>query len=113
MSERGESPDAARTLRGDWARMRDEVLDATDDARSFVGDQVEAHPLVAVGAAAGVGFLLGGGANRHSLALLLGLGARMAASFVGDELADAFDRGPQERTRDDRTPRGGPAPREG
>ena len=92
MSETGER--AARTLSDDWARLRDEVAGAVGDAREFVGDQVDAHPLLAVGTAAGLGFLLGGGVTRHSLALLVGVGARLAAQVLSDEFAGALERAP-------------------
>jgi hypothetical protein len=44
-------------------------------------DTVSEQPLLAMGAAAGIGFFLGGGLTRGAVTLLLGAGARLAGEW--------------------------------
>jgi len=85
---------SSRTLRSDLHRVLRELSHLTDEAQTFIRHNVEAYPLMATGAAAGAGFLVGGGLTRHGLALVLGVGARMAAGFLSDELAGVFEHRP-------------------
>jgi hypothetical protein len=61
-------------LSGDLARLEETLREVVADA-----------PVLTLGAAAGIGFLLGGGLPRGALTLLLGFGARMAGAWVEQE----------------------------
>jgi hypothetical protein len=83
-----------RTIQTDFRRLRADVRGATSQADRFVRDTVSASPLVAVGTAAALGFLIGGGVPRSALATFLGVGARMAGSWLQREFLERND--PQE-----------------
>jgi len=53
-----------------------------------VEEAVSDQPVLALAAAAGVGFVLGGGLPPGVLTLLLGAGARMAGAWLQQELLD-------------------------
>lgn len=58
-----------------------------------------AHQLLrTLGAATGIGFLLGGGVPRGSLTLLLGVGVRLAGAWLGRELLDGTQRTEEKRS---------------
>ena len=73
-----------RTLRSDLDRLHSQVASA-----------VAAEPFTATAAAAGIGFVLGGGLTRSTIALLAGTAARIAATWLGEEVrlraAQSFD----------------------
>jgi len=75
-----------RTLRSDLDRIRAQLASAKDGARRLLEQAVEAEPIVATAAAAGLGFVLGGGLPRGTIALLFGTGARAAAAWLGEEI---------------------------
>ena len=75
-----------RTLRSDLARLRSQVASARSGAWRLLEDAVAAQPFTATAAAAGVGFVLGGGLTRATIALLLGTGTRAAATWLGEEI---------------------------
>jgi len=85
MSRRARANDR-RTLRGDLSRWRANAGDAVGGADRLLRDAVAAEPLLAVGAAAGVGFLLGGGVPRGAVTTLLAVGGRMATAWLQREL---------------------------
>ena len=67
----------ARSLGGDLARLEESLREA-----------VGAAPVLTLGAAAGIGFLLGGGLPRGALTVLLGVGARMAGAWLEQEFLE-------------------------
>ena|SRR2546422_10244344 len=71
---RGPRP-ARRTLRSDLEALR--VL---------LGSAVAAQPIAATGAAAGIGFLVGGGMTRRTIILLFETGTRFAASWLREAI---------------------------
>ena len=81
----------AHTLRADFLRLQESVESAAGEADRKLCDAVAAQPLLAVGAAAGLGFLLGGGLPRGALTLLLGVGARMASAWLQQEFLEPAD----------------------
>ena len=75
-----------------------ELRDALDDVTSSLGDlyraadtfateQARERPYLFLGVAAGIGFVLGGGLASRFGATLLGVGSRLAASRLFEELA--------------------------
>ena len=83
---------AARNLHADMRRLQSNVEGAAGEAERMVRSTVAAQPLLAVGAAAGVGFLIGGGLPRGALTMLLGVGARMAGAWLQQEFLEHPDR---------------------
>lgn len=80
-----------RTLRTDLSRFQETLGGAAGDVDRRLRDVVSEQPLLAIGAAAGVGFLLGGGLNRGALTLLLGVGTRMAGAWFQREFLEGAD----------------------
>jgi hypothetical protein len=72
----------ARTLRGDVSWL-EEGLENGDLVRRL-REVIEARPGLALGAAAGIGFVLGG-LPRGALTVLLGVGTRMAGAYMQRE----------------------------
>lgn len=70
MSEVGEQ------LRGDFEMLRQVVTEKTDQIRNTVGTFVDEHPIAAVGAAFGIGYLLSGALYSKTTGRLLGFGTR-------------------------------------
>jgi ElaB/YqjD/DUF883 family membrane-anchored ribosome-binding protein len=77
-----------------------ELRDALEDVKSSLGDlyhaadtfateQARERPYVFLGVAAGVGFVLGGGLASRLGSTLLGVGSRLAASRIMEELTAA------------------------
>jgi ElaB/YqjD/DUF883 family membrane-anchored ribosome-binding protein len=88
----------SKTKNGTSATTPTELRDAWDDVTSSVGDlyraadtfateQARERPYVFLGVAAGVGFVLGGGLASRLGATLLGVGSRLAASRLFEELS--------------------------
>jgi hypothetical protein len=75
-----------RTLRSDLDRLRARVASAKDGALRLLEEAVVAEPVVATVAAAGLGFVLGGGLSRRTSALLFGTATRAAAAWLGEEI---------------------------
>jgi len=75
-----------RTLRSDLDRIRSRVASAKDRALRLLEQAVAAEPFAATVAAAGLGFVLGGGLPRGTIALLFGTGTRAAAVWLGEEI---------------------------
>ena len=73
-----------------WAEIRQEAAQLGQDAGAFVRARVRDYPVSAAAIAAGLGFAVGGGVPRSALTVLLGIGARFAASFVSEEIAAAM-----------------------
>lgn len=86
--------DAARTFQSDFRRLQADVHGAAARADRIVREGVSTAPLVAVGTAAALGFLIGGGVPRSALAMILGVGARMAGSWLQNEFLERNE--PQE-----------------
>jgi hypothetical protein len=76
---------AARTLQQDLARLQETFQTVTREADRRLRDVVATRPLLALGAAAGIGFLLGRGLPRGTGTLLLGAGTRQAGSWLQQE----------------------------
>jgi hypothetical protein len=81
----------ARSLLGDLSQFEEALETAARDLQQKLRDTVEDQPALAVGAAAGIGFLLGGGLSRGALTLLLGVGTRMAGAWLQREFLEGAD----------------------
>jgi len=83
----------SHSLEVDLARLKDGATSAAATADRLVRDVVAAEPVLALGAAAGLGFLVGGGASRARLADLAGVGARLVGAWLVKEF---LERPPQQ-----------------
>jgi len=81
----------ARSLLGDLSQVEESLEAAAREFHRKLRDTVEDQPVLAVGAAAGVGFLLGGGLPRGALTLLLGVGTRLAGAWLQREFLERAD----------------------
>jgi hypothetical protein len=81
----------AHTLQADLLRLQNRAGSAAERADRILRDTVSTTPLLAVGAAAGLGFLIGGGLPRGSLGLFVGVGARMAGAWLQREFLENPD----------------------
>jgi hypothetical protein len=88
------APSDARSLDADLARLQASVQEVAGQLDRALCETVKAAPLVAVGTAAAFGFLVGGGVTRNALGMFLGIGARMAGSWLQAEFLDRTE--PQE-----------------
>jgi hypothetical protein len=77
-----------RSLQGDLVRLRENLGAAAVEVDRTLRDAVSAQPILAVGAAACLGFLLGGGLPRGAATLLLGAGARLAGTWLEQEFLE-------------------------
>jgi hypothetical protein len=75
----------ARTLKDDLARLEEGFTNATRGAERRLRDAVAEQPLLALGAAAAFGFLLGRGLPRGAGAVLAGAGVRLASAWLEQE----------------------------
>jgi len=74
--------EARRDLRSDVEALSETVGHAAQEMGSYVREQLRERPYAALGAAAGLGFVLGGGLTLRVGSLLFGTGGRMLASMV-------------------------------
>ena len=77
----------ARQIHHDVHALAAAVQDAADDLERYVTEQVEQRPYITLGAAAGVGFVLGGGLRSRLTAVLFGAATRVAMALAARELA--------------------------
>ncbi len=75
LRQTGEHLEGPRTLWSDLERLRSQLAAA-----------IEARPLAAAAAAAGIGFVLGGGLTRPTIGVLIETGSRVAANWLGEAL---------------------------
>lgn len=78
---RNASP-GGRSLRGDLRWISDGAGDLSSRADTALRDLVRTDPGLAIGAAAGLGFLIGGGIPRGAVTVLLGIGVRMGGEWL-------------------------------
>ena len=76
-------------LRDAWEDVTSSVGDLYRAADTFATEQARERPYVFLGVAAGVGFVLGGGLASRLGSTLLGVGSRLAASRIMEELTGA------------------------
>ena len=72
----------ARRVQDDATKLASEVRETTADLESYLTEQVHQRPVVTLGAAAALGYVLGGGLRTQFTVVLLGLGARLAMALT-------------------------------
>jgi ElaB/YqjD/DUF883 family membrane-anchored ribosome-binding protein len=83
---------APAELRDAWDEVSSSVGELYRAADTFASEQTRARPHVALGVAAGIGFVLGGGLASRLGGTLLSVGARLVATRVLEELTSAENR---------------------
>lgn len=78
----------AASLETDLSRFKRGAASAAANADRFVRAVVVAEPVLAIGAAAGLGFLIGGGASRARLQDLARVGGRMVGAWLVKEFLE-------------------------
>ena len=78
--------DQCRQIRHDAHALAHAVQGATDDLERYITAGVEERPYATLGAAAGVGYILGGGLRPRLTAMLLGAATRLAMALAAREL---------------------------
>jgi hypothetical protein len=78
-----------RTLQGDLHRLQERFGQSAAEADRMLRDAASAQPLLTVGAAAGLGFVLGGGLSGGAVTVLLGVGARLAGTWLQQEFLES------------------------
>jgi hypothetical protein len=94
VTARRTSRERPHTLQSDLLRLQESFEHSAGEADRMLRDAVSGQPLLTVGAAAGLGFLLGGGLPRGAITVLLGVGARLAGAWLQQEFLEPPD--PQE-----------------
>lgn len=95
MIDRAEEEATEAVLVQEWANLGESAQEfagalgrTADEAKRLVEGQLEARPYVVLGAAAGLGYVLGGGVPSFLTRTLLNIGVRSAMSFaVGQVVA--------------------------
>lgn len=91
MTSRGNERERPHSLGADLMRLQERLEHTAGEADRALRDAVSAQPLLAVGAAAGLGFLLGGGLPRGALTVLLAVGTRLAGAWLQQEFLESPD----------------------
>lgn len=73
-----------RSLRSDLRWISGGAGDLSARADTALREIVRTDPGLAIGVAAGLGFLMGGGVPRGAVTVLLGVGARMGGAWLQD-----------------------------
>lgn len=71
-----------RHVREDAQALAGSLSEAAEEAADYLRVQLQERPYVALGVAAGVGYVLGGGLPSRLTGMLLGVGARLALASV-------------------------------
>lgn len=81
---------SGRSLRGDLQWITDGAGDLSARADTALRELVRSDPGLAIGAAAGLGFLVGGGIPRGAVTVLLGIGARMGGEWLKELVLESI-----------------------
>ena len=79
--------DHGRQIHHDAHALAAAVQEAAHDLERYLSEQVEERPYAALGVAAGVGYVLGGGLRSRLTTVLLGAATRLAMALAARELA--------------------------
>ena len=80
--------DHCRQINQDAHALAAAVQDATSGLEGYLTERVHSRPFVTLGAAVGVGYVLGGGLRPRLTAALLGAATRVALAVAARELGD-------------------------
>jgi hypothetical protein len=76
----------ARAISAEAKALSGTVEETLHDVETYVRERMRTHPYATLAAAAGVGYVLGGGLPSRLTAVLLALGSRMALEVGAREL---------------------------
>jgi ElaB/YqjD/DUF883 family membrane-anchored ribosome-binding protein len=76
-----------RQIQGDAQKLVSHVQEASGELQTYIQESVRERPMTTLAAAAGVGFLLGGGLSSRLTVLMLGLGTRFAMAVAAREMS--------------------------
>ncbi len=82
--------DEAADLQASAQQLYDQVGYAVEDAQETITTQLKQRPFVVLGAAIGVGYVLGGGLPTFLTRALLRVGMRAATTVAVTHIASAF-----------------------
>lgn len=82
--------DHARQIRHDATTLAEEVQRTAADVERYLSDRVRRRPYATLSAAAGVGYVLGGGLATRFTVVLLGIATRLATAVAMRELAGRY-----------------------
>jgi len=90
-SQRPGAPDSfantTRRIQSDAESLAAHVKEAGGDLRGFLNDQMHRRPYATLAAAAGTGFVLGGGLSSKVTMLALGMATRLAMAMAAREMS--------------------------
>ena len=75
-----------RQLQGDAQKLVEHVQEARGELQTYISETARERPMTTLAAAAGIGFLLGGGLSSRLTVLALGLGTRLAMAVAAREM---------------------------
>jgi len=78
--------DSGRRIQQDASRLATHVQDLGSDIEGFLAGQVRERPYATLAAAAGVGYVLGGGLGSRLTLLAFGVATRLAMAMAAREL---------------------------
>ncbi len=78
------------SLRSDLRRISRGAGDLSARADTALREIARTDPGLVLGAAAGLGFLMGGGLPRGAITVLLGIGTRMGGAWLQDLVLEAI-----------------------
>lgn len=87
----GQSPEiirkASRQLQDDARNLVTHASEAGGELQTFITSQVRERPVATLAAAAGVGYVLGGGLSSRLTLLMVGVATRLAMAVAAREMA--------------------------
>ncbi len=78
--------DRGRQLQGDAQKLVGHVQEARSELQTFLTDSVRDRPVATLAAAAGVGYVLGGGLSSRLTVLMFGVATRFALAVAAREM---------------------------
>jgi ElaB/YqjD/DUF883 family membrane-anchored ribosome-binding protein len=85
--------DRGREVWNEARTLASTVEEAFEEIEEYLREQMEQRPYVALAAASGIGYVLGGGLPSRLTGLLIGWGSRIALTMAVQQLAPALGAG--------------------
>lgn len=79
--------DHARRIRNEAQSLSTAIQDAAGDLERSLKDQCEHRPYMSLAAAAGIGYVLGGGLSSRLTVLMFNMTTKLVMAFLARELA--------------------------
>lgn len=89
---------AGRQLQSDAKTMASHAQEASSELQTYVTQQVRQRPVVTLAAAAGIGYVLGGGLSSKLTLLMLGMATRFGMAIAAREMSVMATEGGARRT---------------